>query len=534
MSQYYKQGQDRNQALLFPPSINDYVDKNNNVRAIDMYVDTLNIKELKFTDTRKSNKLDGQKAYSPTLLLKIYIYGYINKIRSSRMLERECKRNIEMIWLTQGLTPTYRTISEFRASNPKALKQVFKEFVLLCENIDLIGDGIKAVDGAFLRANASKNVLITKKTIDKDLIKINKDITDYLTSLEFSDKEHQSYNKINNLPKDLRKLKHKRQELSSNLKLLEELKQTQYNKTDPDAKLMIKPAHNLIAYNSQIVVDDKHKLIVATDVTSQGTDVKQIHSMAIETKENLKLSKSDTLDIVGDTGYYSGKELKKCIDDNINAYIPQAKLKLRAEDKGVFPRDKFMYDRKKDLYVCPNNEVLKKSLKPQLKNDKKNYVYRASTSSCKNCPLKDKCIPNKTKYKQMYRWEHEKIVDEHKLKMSTQKAKDIVRRRGSIVEHPFGTIKRTLGWDHFLVRGKDKVSGENALLMFTYNFKRILNIIGIELFKKLTIDIQNGDIKQIKKDIGEYILCFSLYLGFYFGIIFIGLIFKRKLVIFSK
>ena len=218
----------------------------------------------------------------------------------------------------------------------------------------------------------------------------------------------------------------------------------------------------------------------------------------------------------------------------INAYIPQAKLTQRAEDKGVFPRDKFMYDKKKDLYVCPNNEVLKKSLKPQLKNDKKNYVYRASTSSCKRCPLKDKCIPNKTKYKQMYRWEHEKIVDEHKLKMSTQKAKDIVRRRGSIVEHPFGTIKRTLGWDHFLVRGKDKVSGENALLMFTYNFKRILNIIGIELFKKLTIDIQNGDIKQIKKDIGEYILCFSLYLGFYFGIIFIGLIFKRKLVIFGK
>ena len=209
MSDLYKQGEDRYQTLLLPPCIDDYIDKDNGVRAIDMYIDILDMTKLKFTNTRKSNRSDGQKAYSPKLLLKIYIYGYLNKIRSSRMLERECKRNIELMWLTANLIPTYRTISEFRANNPKALKQVFKEFILLCKNIDLIGNGIKAIDGAFLRANASKNTLITKKNIDKDLIKINKDISNYLTSLEYSDKQDKPHNMImvNKLPKDLRKLK---------------------------------------------------------------------------------------------------------------------------------------------------------------------------------------------------------------------------------------------------------------------------------------------------------------------------------------
>ena len=201
------------------------------------------------------------------------------------MLERECKRNIELMWLTQGLTPSYHTISDFRKDNPKALKQVFKEFVLLCKNINLIGDGLKAVDGAFLRANASKNQLIMKTTLAKDLTKIEQEIEQYLQSLDFSDKEKQPSNLINKLPKDLRKLKYKQEELSKNLKLLKELDKTQFNRTDPDATLMKKPAHNLIAYNSQIVVDATFKFIVATSISTVGTDRDQLHKMAQETKD---------------------------------------------------------------------------------------------------------------------------------------------------------------------------------------------------------------------------------------------------------
>ncbi len=515
MSGLYKQGSNRNQQLLFPPSIDDYVDENNAVRVIDSYVDLLDLSKLKFSNTRKSDRVDGQKAYSPKLLLKIYIYGYLNKIRSSRALEKECKRNLELLWLTQDLKPTYRTISEFRAKNPKALKQVFKEFILLCKNINLIGNGLKAVDGAFLRANASKNQLILKKTLDKDLAKIEQEIEKYLQELDYSDKEKQPLNIINKLPKDLRKLKYQQEELSKNLKFLEEKGKTQYNRTDPDATLMRKPAHNLMAYNSQIVVDDKYKFIVATEVSSKGNDTQQLHKMALKTKENLDLTQDDNLDIVADTGYYSAKEFKRCDENNINAIVPSANKKKVQEDKGKFPRDDFTYDEKQDCYICPNNQELKKRPKPQLKNDKVNFIYTGASAICKACPLKDKCIPTQAKYKQLYRWEHEHITEKHIEKMKTKEAKEIVKRRGSIVEHPFGTIKRNLGWDHFLVRGIEKVSGENALIMFSYNFKRLLNLIGIALFKKLIIAIKEENIENIKEEIAKYI-AISLFYQLYF------------------
>jgi transposase len=513
----YKEGLHRNQQLMFPPSIDDYVDEDNVVRAIDSYVELLDFKKLQFSNTRKSNRDDGQKAYSPKLLLKIYIYGYLNKIRSSRMLEKECKRNIELMWLTQSLTPSYHTIADFRKDNPKALKQVFKEFVLLCKSVDLIGDGIKAVDGAFLRANASKNTLTVKSTLSKDLSKIEKNITEYLQSLEYSDKEKQPLNIALKLPKDLRKLKYHKEELSKNLQFLEKMGKTQHNTTDPDASLMVKPAHNLMAYNSQIVVDSTFKFIVATDTFTKGSDFQNLHTMAQQTKENLELEKSDNLDIVADIGYYSAKEFKKCTEDNINAIVPEANIKKVQQDKGMFTRDKFIYDTKKDCYTCPNNQTLNKRVAPQIKNGKTNYIYAGASAVCKACSLKNQCIPTKTPYKQIYRWEHEHIIEKHQDKMKTKEAKDLVKKRGSIVEHPFGTIKRSLGWDHFLVRGKEKVSGENSLIMFTYNFKRLLNLIGITLFQKLIKALISEDriqIEQIKQDIAEYILCFYRYLTY--------------------
>ncbi len=508
MSELYKQGSNRNQQLLFPPSIDDYVDEDNSVRAIDAYVELLDLTKLQFSNTRKSDRADGQKAYSPKLMLKIYIYGYLNKIRSSRALEKECRRNLELIWLTQDLKPSYHTIADFRKNNPKALKQVFKEFVLLCKNINLIGDGLKAVDGAFLRANASKNQLIMKKSIDRDLLKVKQDIEQYLQSLEYADKEKQPSNLINKLPKDLRKLKYKQEELSKNLALLEKLDKTQYNKTDPDASLMRKPAHNLMAYNSQIVVDEKFKFIVAIDVSSIGSDFDQLYQMAKQTKENLNI---DTLQIVADTGYDSAKEIKKCIDEDINPIVAKAKKQQPKKDK--YSRDEFIYDKESDSYICPNNQNLYKSDIVQIKLKKKNILYHASSKICKNCPLRDKCIPDKTAYKRIFRWEYEEIIETHSKQMQTDEAKVIIKKRGSIVEHPFGTIKRTLGWDHFLVRGRNKVSGENALIMFTYNFKRLLNLIGIELFQKLIIAIKDKSLQKIREEIAQYIAHFSLYIA---------------------
>ena len=304
-----------------------------------------------------------------------------------------------------------------------------------------------------------------KKSLVIDLTKVEEEIEQYFQSLEYSDKKDQPSTIVKNLPKNLRKLKHKREELSKNLKLLKEADKTQYNKTDPDASLMKKPAHNLMAYNSQIVVDSTFKFIVATDISSEGNDTKQLYKMAQQTKENLKIDEDKiTLTIVADTGYYSSKELKKCKDDNINAIVPIAKKEVQ-KGKGLFTREQFIYDAKNDCYICPNKQQLEKRTIPQKKNNKVNFIYTGKSAICKSCPLKDKCLPAKTSYKQIYRWEYEYIVEEHNKKMQSDEAKTIVKKRGSIVEHPFGTIKRHLGWDHFLVRGKEKVSGENALIV---------------------------------------------------------------------
>lgn len=507
MSELYKEGLNRNQQLLFPPSIDDYVDEDNNVRAIDSYVELLDLSKLQFSNTRKSDRVDGQKAYSPKLLLKIYIYGYLNKIRSSRALEKECKRNLELIWLTQNLTPSYHTIADFRKNNPKALKQVFKEFVILCKNINLIDGKLTAVDGAYLRANASKNQLIMRSTLKKDLKKINDDIKEYFQKLDYADQEKQALNIANKIPKDLRRLKHQQKDISDNLELLESMDKTQYNRTDSDASLMRKPAHSLMAYNSQIVVDAAFKFIVATDVFSEAIDTNKLYIMATQTKEILEL---DTLDITADKGYDNAIEIKKCIDDNINPIVPRSKKEQPNKDK--YSRDKFIYDKKENCYICPNNQQLTQSPTVQNKKDKINFLYRSKSTICKACPIKDKCIPDKTPYKRIFRWEHEEVMEQHIKKMKTKEAKDIVKQRGSIVEHPFGTIKRTLGWDHFLVRGKKKVSGENALIMFTYNFKRLLNLIGIKLFQELLIAIKENNIEAIRDEIAQYIADSLLYL----------------------
>ena len=503
MSNIYKEGENRQEELSFPPSIDEYVDENNQVRAIEDYVELLDMVELGFT---KSNlkATDGQPAYHPKLLLKIYIYGYLNKIRSSRRLETEISRNIEMMWLCAGLKPSYKTIANFRKDNSHPLKKVFKEFVLLCKNLDLITGELVAVDGAFLRANASKNQLVTKKGVEKDLKAIKKKIDAYFENMEFADKEDKKERALEPLPtNDINKMAKRKAKLDTDLALIEEMKVTQYNRTDPDAKLMVKPAHNLMAYNSQIVVDDTFKFIVATEVSSDGNDYGKLHSMATQTKE---ITKNDDITIVADTGYYSAKEIEKCQEDGIDAVVSIPNKEKQQKDKGYYLNSDFIYDEEIDSYICPNKQTLTKSNSVITKdNGTKNYVYRAGSKTCKDCPLRDNCIPKKTAYKRVSRSECLDSVIKHKEKMQRDKAKELIKKRGSMVEHPFGTIKRHLGWEHFLVRGIEKVSGENALIMFSYNFRRLLNLIGIALFRKLIIALKEGNIQEIKAEIETYI-----------------------------
>ena len=529
MDNIYKKGENRKQQMFFPPSIDEYVGEDNQSRAIEDYVELLDMVKLGFTKSAL-NASDGQPAYHPKLLLKIYIYGYLNKIRSSRKLETEISRNIEMMWLCSGLKPSYKTIANFRKDNSKALKQVFREFTLLCKELDLITGELVAIDGAFLRANASKNKLILKKSVVQDLKAINERIDTYLAKMEFTDSEDKKEKVFAPLPtNNIAKMAKRKEKLDNDLALLEELGLTQYNRTDPDAKLMVKPAHNLMAYNSQIVVDNKFKFIVATEVSSDNNDYGKLYNMAVETKA---ITQNENITIVGDTGYYSAKEIAKCQKDDIDAVVAIPNKDKAQKDRGYFLNSDFIYDEPSDSYICPNKQTLTKSNSVITKeNGTKSYVYRVGSKTCNTCSVRDKCIPKKTAYKRVSRTEYSKIVIKYKEKMETDKSKALIKKRGSIVEHPFGTIKRHLGWDHFLVRGIEKVSGENALIMFSYNFRRLLNLIGIALFRKLIIALKEGNIKGIRAEIAAYIL-WSMAIWSYCIQIIIFYDFKREKLLF--
>ena len=531
MNNIYKKGENRKQQMLFPPSIDEYVSKDNPVRAIEDYVEILDMVKLGFTNSAL-NSADGQPAYHPKVLLKIYIYGYLNKIRSSRKLETEITRNIEMMWLCSGLKPSYKTIANFRKDNSKPLKQVFREFTLLCKELDLITGELVAVDGAFLRANASKNQLILKKSVIQDLKSINEKIDAYLTKMEFADSEDKKEKALAPLPtNNIPKMSKRKAKLDEDLALLEEMGLTQYNRTDPDAKLMVKPAHNLMAYNSQIVVDNTFKFIVATEVSSDSNDYGKLHKMATQTKE---ITKNDNITIVGDRGYYTAKEISKCQEDNIDAVVAIPNKEKQQKDKGYYLHSDFIYDKQSDSYTCPNQQILTKTNSTITKeNGTKNYIYRVGSKTCNTCTMRDKCIPKKTAHKRVSRSEYADIITNYKEKMKTSKSKALIKKRGSIVEHPFGTIKRHLGWDHFLVRGIEKVSGENALIMFSYNFRRLLNLIGIALFRKLIIALKEGNIEDIKSEIEAFILLSLLTWDYYFYII--GFYdFKREKLLFGR
>ncbi len=269
---------------------------------------------------------------------------------------------------------------------------------------------------------------------------------------------------------------------------------------------MCKPAHHLVAYNCQIVVDDKAKLIVATDVSSQGNDAQQLHQMASQAKETLALK---TLAVVADKGYHSAKEIKNCVDDKIYPIIPPIDTQQKQKKTGRYTKEDFVYNEEQDEYTCPNNKTLTKTASPSLSKGKLGFIYSTSALDCKACPVRSECLAKQTPHRRIWRWEHEAFLQAYGEVMQTESAKAISKRRGAIVEHPFGTIKRSLGWDHYLLRGKEKVSGaygfDWALIMFCYNFKRVLNMLGTMLFNKLLLAIKAGNIEAVMEEIKRHL-----------------------------
>jgi transposase len=488
----FKTGESRNQASLLPPRIEDYVGPDNPVRAIESFVGVLDLAKLGFRHADRGAEAMGQPPYDPADLLKLYLYGYINQVRSSRRLEREACRNLELIWLLKNLQPGYRTIANFRKENWKALKAANRGFVLLARELGLVGGAVVAIDGSFFHGDASKASIFTRKRLAEQIARLDLEIEAYGRSIEDNDAAEANEPRKDradgpgvgsggdggDIGAKVSALMAKRLRAEADLARLDESGETQLSVTDPDARLLVKNGQGVAGYNVQSVVDDKHKLIVASEVVNDSSDVGQLHAMAKAAKDALE---AETLQALADEGYYSSLELKACEDDGITAYVPVPEGNGQLEKKGRFSLKNFSYNPAANAYRCPAGELLR-PMEGQWKNTsgRTEIRYASSTKTCRTCPLKSKCLSPKASRRTIGRWEHEDVLDRHRARM--QGASDLMRRRSGIVEHPFGTLKCRAGYRHFLVRGFDKVRGEWSLMALCYNFTRVLNILGFERF----------------------------------------------------
>lgn len=476
----FKVGMSREQGSFLPPRIDDYVGPDNPVRAIEAYVCSLDLAALGFGHAVGEGGA-GQPPYDPADLLKLYLYGYLNQVRSSRRLEREARRNVELIWLLRGLVPGYRTIGNFRQDNRHALKAANRDFVMLAGQLKLLGGELVAIDGAFFDGSASKASIVTRKRLAEQVAALDRDIEAYDASLEANDAAEAAIPAAasgQDMAQRLAALLAKRAAAKDSLAKLEASGETQVSRTDPDARLLSKSGQTLAGYNVQIAVDDKHKLIVASEVVNDGNDTGQLHAMAQAAKQALGV---ESLQAVADTGYYNGEALKACEEDAIIAYVPPAQRGNRLASQGRFSLEEFTYDAAEDIYRCPTGAPLRPMNGFKQDQAGKSYiVYATRRSACGVCPLRAGCLTAKAPRRIVYRWVHEDVIDRHKARMAT--AEDMMRRRKALAEHPFGTLKCRAGYRHFLVRGFDKVRGEWGLMALCYNFTRVLNIIGFDRF----------------------------------------------------
>jgi len=480
----FKSGASRQQPSFLPPRIEDYVDRSNPVRAIDAYGDALDVEKAGFQHPGSGGGA-GQPPYDPRDLLKLYVYGYVHRIRSSRRLEREVSRNLELIWLLKGLEPGYRTIAKFRQDNWAALKAVSREFVLMMRELGLVGGECVAIDGAFFHGDASKASITTRKKLAERLVALDRDIEAYGAALEANDTAEAERPTADrdgggrdgeDVAQKVAALMDKRAKVKADLARLEESGETQLSRTDQDARLLTKTGQTVAGYNVQIAVDDKHKLIVASEVVNDGNDTGQLYKMAQTAKDELGV---ETLTVLADTGYYNSKALKDCEENGIVAYVPPAKRTARLEAQGRISHEEFVYDAKVDAYRCPGGALLTPTDGRKTNTGGRIEIrYTSRKSDCDACALRARCLSAKTPTRTIQRWEHEAVLERHRTRMKDANAQ--MRRRAALAEHPFGTLKCRAGYRHFLVRGFNKVRGEWSLMALCYNFSRVLAIIGID------------------------------------------------------
>jgi len=457
-------GEDRHQATLFPESLDEYVAEDSPVRVIDVFVDDLDISGLGFRTEAAST---GRPAYHPRTLLKLYIYGYLNRVHSSRRLEREAQRNVELMWLTGRLAPDFKTIADFRRHNGEAIRLVCREFVMLCRKLNLLAGAFVAIDGSKFKAVNNRDKNFTRAKMKRRLAEVEASIERYLSELSEADRQEPVTEDSERLEEKIAKLK----EEMSRLKKLEarmlEAPDKQVSLTDPDARSMNARGSGIVGYNVQTAVDTQHHLIVEHEVTNVGSDRRQLTRMA--DKARAAIGAKD-LSVVADRGYYRAEELRSCEQAGLTAYVPKSETSGN-KAKGQFDRSDFRYIAEDDEYECPAGERLVRHMTRQ--EDGK-VMHRYWTSKCPRCPMKSQCTNGKER--RVSRWEHEDVLERAQARLKEHP--DVMRLRRATVEHPFGTLKAWMGVTHFSMKRLRHVNTEMSLHVLAWNMKRAINLLG--------------------------------------------------------
>jgi len=465
----FLEGQDRSQVTLLPECLDDYLGEDNPVRVVDVFVDELRLEELGFEGAQPA--VTGRPSYHPAVLLKIYIYGYLSQVQSSRRLEREAQRNVELMWLTGRLAPDFKTIADFRKDHGAAIRNVCREFVLLCRRLQLFADGVVVIDGSKFKAVNNRDKNFSRRKIEVRRQQLEHSINRYLAELDRADRQPELVlpDRVSRLQQKVSKIKEQMHELGQIEQRLQTTGERQVSLTDPDARSMAtsRLGSAVVGYNVQAAVDAKHHMIVAHEVTNSITDQGQLPAMAKATKEAIGHPKPTVL---ADRGYFEGYDILECERAGIETLVPKP-LTSNSKFQGRFDKRDFIYDKGRDVYRCPAGQI---AIYRFTAVEDGKTLRKYWSSACPSCHLKPQCTP--APCRRISRWEHEEVVEAVQARLDATPEASRVRQR--TVEHVFGTLKAWMGSTHFLTRTLPRVRTEMSLQVLAYNLQRAIKIVG--------------------------------------------------------
>ena len=464
------EGQDRGQLILLPECLDDYVGEDNPVRVVEAFIDELDLAVLGFAGVVP--EATGRPSYHPATLLKIYLYGYLNRIASSRRLEREAQRNMELMWLTGRLMPDFKTIADFRRDNGTAIQATCRQFVLLCRKLDLFSDAVVGIDGSKFKAVNNRDKNYTPYKLQRRIEQIEASIARYLSAMEAADRQESEIAQAKSvrLEEKIAALREQMRQFRAMEEVVRAAPDGQVSLTDPDARSMATSGKGtgIVGYNVQAAVDAQHHLIIAHEVTNVGNDRAQLSKMAQQARD---ASGQDALTVIADRGYFKGEEILACEQAGATPLVPKP-LTSGAKAEGRFGKQDFVYIPEDDVYRCPAGELLTWRFDRVEDGQLLRHYW---TTACQGCAIKAQCTTGKQR--RIKRWEHESVIDA--MQQRLDQAPDAMRIRRQTVEHPFGTIKAWMGASHFLTRGLKRVSTEMSLHVLAYNVKRAVAVLGI-------------------------------------------------------